>query len=316
MKHILNKKRVGLVLGLVMILGVTGCARDERLKEQQGYKETGDKAMAEEKYPEAIKAYNKAMELSMGEIGKNEVEISLNKAQVYLLQGEEEKALELYENLLKFKKKNPDIYMERGKYYIQKGEKDLAIKDFEQVATLDRTNYQRFLDIYEALESHGYKSNGVVYLENALEIHPKTKGDYAKRGYVEILMENYDNAMQELDIALEDDDNLEARFYMGIVSVEKGNMDQAKIHFQAGMKDKELKHKEAKIKERIDMSIDENIDKAKQYMEIYQLLFPEDVTGIQEIQNKIQEKETPEGEPTEGEATESETIESEETNEA
>ena len=90
-----NKKNM---IGLTMLLSATvllgGCGSSKALEREQAYRQIGINALAQGDYADAIDNFQKALDQSPGKVRNLEIDICLQKAEAYFLNGQIEEALE------------------------------------------------------------------------------------------------------------------------------------------------------------------------------------------------------------------------------
>lgn len=205
---VLKKKAfcIGTMLFLWPCCLLAGCAFGKgRPEKEEAYRKIGINAMEAENYTAAIESFNNALEQAGG-IGANEVDICYYKAAAQFAAGSLSDAVETYDTLLEYDKKNAEAYFLRGCVYLSEKESDLAQEDFQQAAGY-ASDHEIYLAIYNSLSGAGYEAQGREYLEQALEKKPgKKAGNYTVRGRIYFLEGNYDEAVENLKTAVEKGD--------------------------------------------------------------------------------------------------------------
>ncbi len=129
-----GKKRY-MLAGTLFCMGLAlanGCSTsEERLEKEEAYRQIGLNAMEEGDYEEAEEAFNNALDEARG-LGANEVDICYYKAAAQFASGSLTGAIETYDALLEYDKKNADAWFLRGCVYLKNNESDKAKEDFDK----------------------------------------------------------------------------------------------------------------------------------------------------------------------------------------
>lgn len=314
------KKRNILFAGGVMLLLagslLTGCtSKEQRLEKETAYRKIGLNAMEEGDYEKSIDAFNSALEQAK-EIGANEVDICYYKAAAQFAAGDYTKAVETYDALLEYDKKNADAYFLRGCVYLKKNESDQAKEDFKK-AVKYAANDEIYLSIYNSLAGAGCTEDANAYLEEALgKKAGRDAKNYTVKGRFYLIKEQYDNAVEQLVKAVEKGD-VEANLYLaqayealgnsteqeqcidayikeypkssvaynkqGLKAMESGDYETAISEFSAGLEADEVTN-EQELRSNLIAAYEYNLDfdKAKELMQAYLADYPEDEAAARE----------------------------------
>lgn len=312
MRHLVTGVATIFVIGCML----TGCtSEEERLEKQEAYREIGINAMEEEKYAEAVEAFNNALEQAKG-IGANEVDICYYKAAAQFAAGSYTSAIETYDALLDYDDESSDTYFLRGCVYLKNNESDKAQKDFGAAVKYAKDD-EIYLAIYNSLSGAGYEQEGKVYLEEALEKKVgRNAKNYTVKGRIYIVKEQYKKATEALTTAIEKGD-VEANLYLaqayealekpemadacldayvkeypessvaynrlGCQEMEAGNYEKAVAYFSQGLELEEVTN-EQELRSNLIAAYEYNSDfeSAKAEMEKYIKDYPEDTAAARE----------------------------------
>lgn len=169
--------------------------------------------MGKTMYAEAAQAFETALSYSDGRINNMDYDINYYLATAYYKQGELNKAINVYNAILALKGEEKDAYYLRGVIYAEQGNFDLAKADFDKVISLDKSNYDRLINIYGVLAAQGYKEAGQTYLQTAMDAGTKGMTNYEK-GRICYYLEDYENARTYLEKAREEG-GYEAALFLG-----------------------------------------------------------------------------------------------------
>lgn len=164
-------------------------------------------------YAEAAQAFETALSYSDGRVNSMDYDINYYLATAYYKLGETEKAIDVYNAILALKDGERDAYYLRGAIWAELGNLDQATADFDKAISLDKTDYDRLIDIYCVLAEHGYKDKGLSYLQTAMEAGTKDMTNYEK-GRICYYLEDYENARNYLEKA-RDEGGYEAILFLG-----------------------------------------------------------------------------------------------------
>ena len=122
-----------------------------------------------------------------------------------LNQGNYEKALDFYNQAIDIYKRDPSAYYNRGISHMELGNHENALKDYKKALKLDP----------EMSDQYTYNNMGVVYQElgdfenakdsytKAIEIDDKDGLYFHNRGYINMKLENWEDALLDYQTALE-----------------------------------------------------------------------------------------------------------------
>lgn len=229
-------KIYGLLAGGMILAGTAaGCGNKKDRENQEAYRQIGINNLEQGKYEDAAEAFQKALDQSLATIGAEELDICYYKAQAQYMAGDVEGALETYDALIAYDKKNADAYYLRGSLYLLEGESKKALLDYAAAVENDDTNYDLYIQAYSDLADAGFTDEAKQYLEAALEVSGKDAEDYAMRGKAYALLGEYDKAAEQLDKALElkSDDAL---LYRAQVYEAQGDSDKAQPLYEEYVK--------------------------------------------------------------------------------
>ena len=250
-------KRILIIISMVFLL--VGCAdtsKDEIYDEALKSMEAGDYEAAiatlqisidkETRLPESYRAQG----ISYLELGDNAAAIaslsrSLNAMETtdeafkkdvtyYLAEartnhGQIGEAIKCYTEILKTGKDEQSLFM-RGKLQLQEGNQEVAKEDFD-LATEDTRDYDVYISIFNVYDAQKMTVEGQEYLDKALEIKPEKAEDYYQRGRIYYYMKDYDKALTELTMAVNDGDDV-AVLLLGKVYIAKEDASSARSMYQ------------------------------------------------------------------------------------
>lgn len=225
-------KKITATLAAAAILGtaLTGCT-DTAAENQAAYKTIGINAMEAGDYEEAIKAFDRALEQSIGVIGSEEADICYYKADAQYRSGDTEAALATYNALLDYDDHLAEAHFLRGDLYLDQGDFESAMADYQAALSLDEKNLELYITICENLRNTGHEEEGTSLLTRATEISGNSAADHALRGRAYTLLGRYDEAAKELDEAIAGGD-IDAKLYKGQLLVLTGDSAAAKPLFE------------------------------------------------------------------------------------
>ena len=228
----MNKKKLTYITALTMLslTLITGCT-NERRENQTAYRQIGINAMESGDYAGAVDAFNSALGQCIGKITENELDICYYKAAAQYASGDSEGAVATYTAIIDYDKKAADAYYLRGCVYLKQGNTESAVSDFDAAVQYNSDDYELYVNIYENLLAYDMTEKGEEYLNKAFDIKGNSAEDYAWRGRIYYYLGQYDNAMTELNSAL-DKERVIANLYIAQVYEAQGDSENAEVYYQ------------------------------------------------------------------------------------
>ncbi len=210
----MKRKIIAFLLAATLTISVfTGCGPVDR-EAQEAYRQQGITQLQAGDYSKAAESFQLALEESLGRIGRHEVDICYYKALSQFKAGDVLAAIDTYNALIEYDKKNGEAYFLRGSAYLQCAEAevdeikkeeffDKGINDYSEAVSLDDKNYKLYIAIYDNLNALGRTEYAEEFLSRALSLECNTAQEYCDQGYVYLMLENYDKAASLLSTAVE-----------------------------------------------------------------------------------------------------------------
>lgn len=224
-------KKIGMVI-LVTVISIgtlTGCGK-EKSSDQISYRQYGINCIEAGKYEEAVDAFQKSLDESVGGIGELELDTCMYKAKAQYLMGDVAAAEETYTAVIDYNN-SADAHYLRGCMYFAVGEADKAIADFSEAVNEDDKNIELYHSVAETLMSYEYTEQANDYLQRAMNIKCKKANDYMQMGRIYTLAQDYEKAVSSLNQAIDDGEN-KANFYLGQAYAAKGEDTLAQTYYQ------------------------------------------------------------------------------------
>ena len=120
-------------------------------------------------YENAIACFEEALRSSNGFVQPVDYDLNYYLAAAYVKDGQLAEAEQVYDAILALQSDEEDAYFLRGSVRLERGDYEGAKADFDKVVSLDANNYNRLIEIYQALEHYGYKEVGREYLDTAMQ---------------------------------------------------------------------------------------------------------------------------------------------------
>lgn len=190
-------------------------------------------------YPEACVSFERCL-LNV----ENEGAEFMRDANLYLahcreLHAEEEKALDIYNTMLK-KETDPEVLFLRGRLYLKNGNQEAARADFDKAASLS-TDYNLYISIYQLYNEAHMDADGAEFLEMALAMAEQSEDADYSRGVVYYYLQNYNESKAQLMSALEKNPkNTDAMLLLGRVYLAMDDVANARAMFKEHIEDKDL----------------------------------------------------------------------------
>ncbi|MDD3338611.1 MAG: tetratricopeptide repeat protein [Lachnospiraceae bacterium] len=204
-------------------------------KLSEGYRGLGIAHIYQGDYPDAAVAF----ERSLNELTEDDP-VFKKDVQMYLAfcrsrQGETDKAIALYSEVLKTEE-DPECYFLRGKAYLGQSNFDGAKADFDKAAKLS-DDYNLFINICQAYETLRMNADGAAYLEKALELASEDENNYYNRGLIYYYLQDYTKAKEQLIAALNEGNDGNAILLLGRVYLDMEDVANARAMYQEHVKD-------------------------------------------------------------------------------
>ena len=165
------------------------------------------------KYEEAIAYLEKALRLSDGSVQDIDYDINYYLATAYFKNGQTQEALQSYDAILALRPKEIEAYYLRGYVKLCGGNFESAKEDFDKTISLDPQNYDRLIQIYNALVDNGYREVGKEYLQQVIADNEKSISNY-DLGRIYYYLEDYESAKNYLS-QVKISSDYEASLYLG-----------------------------------------------------------------------------------------------------
>lgn len=128
----IKNKFMALTLTVVLTAGMlTGCGSDDKAKDKDAYRQYGINCIENGSYDDAVDAFQKALDQSVGSVGAEELDICYYKAKAQYLSGDVDGAIDTYTAIIDYDK-DSDAYYLRGCIYFAKNDTDKGLKDLRR----------------------------------------------------------------------------------------------------------------------------------------------------------------------------------------
>ncbi|MCM1100667.1 MAG: tetratricopeptide repeat protein [Clostridium sp.] len=149
-------------------------------------------------YENAIVRFEEALRGSDGFVQPIDYDLNYYLAAAYIKNGQPEEAEGIYDAILALRSEEEDAYFLRGNVRLSRDNYEGAKADFDKVISMDAANYDRIIEIYQALEHYGYGDVGRAYLESAMRDAGDKMNDYDS-GRIHYYLGNYQQACVALE---------------------------------------------------------------------------------------------------------------------
>ena len=188
-------------------------ALDENAAERQVCRGLGLAYMGLSQYEDAITYFERALQLSDGTPRDMDFDINYYLATAYYRNNQNEDAISTYDAILSLRPKEKEAYYLRGCVKLYSGNFEEAKLDFDNTIALDSDDYNRLIQIYNALTDNGYKDVGREYLQQAISENEKSMDNY-DLGRIYYYLEDYENAREYL-LKVKISTDYESALYLG-----------------------------------------------------------------------------------------------------
>ena len=217
----------------MMLLGaciLTGCGANAE-EAKATYRQMGIEYMEQGDYASAIEAFDSALSQGVGTVGTDELDITYYKAAAQYASGDAESAMATYNAIIDFDKEAYQAYYLRGCLYCKQGDLEAAKADFSTAVKQQNNDYGLYIHIYENLHSVGEEEEAKGYLNKALSIKGDEVTNHEYRGQIYYMLGEYDNALTELNAALEAGSTY-ANLYLAKIHDDMGDATKAEEHLK------------------------------------------------------------------------------------
>lgn len=266
-----------------LAITVSGCNLTSASKEKEiDYREQGIELMDAGKYSKAVEMFQTALDQSVGVISDLDIDICYYKAAAQYNAGDVDSAIDTYNSLINYDKKNADAYYYRGTVYLVQGDTDLAAADYDEAISLDTDNYELYSNIYENYKDAGDEDTGLAYLQKALELSGDSTADNREKGYIYYLTGDNDQAVSLLTSAVSAGDE-KAMLYLSEIYINEASYSDALdlvnqgLAIEDGQYTQEFLYAEATLYEYMG-----DFETAKEKMAAYIEAYPDDEAAVRE----------------------------------
>lgn len=268
------------------------------------------------RYEEAEEYFLEALSYSNGLIEDVDYDINLYLAAVYDKMGRYEEAEEIYDAILALHPADEDVLFLRGSIRLKLDKYTEAKDDMDRVVELDGQNFERIIQIYEAMNEAGYKDAGQSYLTDALQTYEskmshfdkgrmyyymgeyqkaylaleeaKSKGDAVAYQYLGMAYEatgDYNYASSVYSSYLAKTPNAQLYNQLGLCEMKKGDYEKALAAFQAGLQVEDSDMKQSLLfNEIVAYEYLSDFEQAAALMESYLKIYPDDAAAVREYE--------------------------------
>ena len=188
-----------------------------------------------EQYFDAVKDYDKAIEL---EPNNSVIYYNRGLAKTHLWQYEE--AIEDYNKAIELDNNNSTAYYNRGLVKSYLGQYKEAIEDYNKTIELDPNNSHAYNNRGNAKDDLGRYKEAIKDYDKAIELNPNDRAAYHNRGLVKNYLRQYEEAMKDYDKAIElvpnNTDVYNYNYYnRGVIKRSLGQCDKTIKNFYKGI---------------------------------------------------------------------------------
>lgn len=176
----------------------------------------------------ALEACGKALEY--GKEPSVDIKIKDFQANINMLMGNTDGAMEIYNEIIKEDSSSADTYKARGRLYEILGNDTQAIKDYQDAIEQDSKCYDAYFALYNVYTRTGDKGKAEETINKLADIKAKTAEEVMQLGRMYYCKGDYKNAVANLEKAAKDGCN-EALYYLGMVYMAEKDYNQAAVQF-------------------------------------------------------------------------------------
>lgn len=153
--------------------------------------------------------------------------------------GQTDKAMEIYDSLLKRNADDSEVLFLKGRAELGDNDDKAAKRDFD-AATKQNPEYDLYINIFQCYDRLGKNGDGTRYLEKALKIAGQNEDEDYNKGLVNYYLKNYDSARDHLIAALKANPNhTKASLLLGQVYLKMNDTADARAVYTSALKNKD-----------------------------------------------------------------------------
>jgi tetratricopeptide (TPR) repeat protein len=177
-------------------------AREENHMRHDILKELGHALRETGRYTEALEVYGRAI---AG--GLEDPDLFWGAAEVCSEVGQEARALQLLDVLLRRDPNNPLFLRKKGQLLLRSGHRTEALAVLQQAVQAAHGDPHAFFEVAEALRAQGAYADAITYYRRGLEVDPKSRHGRLALSETLLLSGQYPEAVQIADPLLKEDPN-------------------------------------------------------------------------------------------------------------
>ena len=166
---------------------------------QEAYRGHGIAYMEEGEYEAAMQAFEIALSCQSGRVSEAEYDILLYRGETQTRMGDYDGAKQTYTVLLDTQGEKAVTYYLRGVSRVKGGDTEGGMEDMDKAISLNKNDYDMYLNCYYCLADMDQEDQGIKYLQNALVIDEKANASHKSRGAVNFLLGDYSAALTEFE---------------------------------------------------------------------------------------------------------------------
>ena len=176
------------------------------------------------KYEEALKYFQRAIEEDKGYL-----ESYYNKATIYLLTKDFDKALEIYNEILQIDIMQSEACYQKGNIlFFIKQDVEEAVKIYNKAIYLGEKNENLFYNLAQSYQAMGNKEQAIKWINRAISINPDKVEFYNKKADMLTSYNKYEEAIENYNLALiREVNNEEANHFKAILMGQVGRYEEA-----------------------------------------------------------------------------------------
>lgn len=237
MNNNLKKKATALCAATVFSLALLTACGNSRVAEQEDLKAKGIASMQAGDYSAAAASFKEALSKSRYSVGDEEIDLTFYLATADYLAGDKADAIASLDALTDLETNNANACFLRGSMYLLEGENEKAISDYDAAIAADPTDYDCYIAIYENLAARGQTDKANEYLNKALGAGKDSAKDFLNRGRIYELQGQRAAAESAYKSAADKGEGI-AALYSALLTAEDGNTEDAVNDVSAYMKEK------------------------------------------------------------------------------
>jgi Tfp pilus assembly protein PilF len=163
--------------------------------------------------PRVIQACTELLERDFYQ-GRERFPLFVNRGRAYFAQGDTQRALDDYNQAVKFAPRSAQAYYSRGVFYAAQSDDDAAVQDFGTALGISAKFVPALRQRAKIYQARSNFSSALADYSEAIRLEPKTAALWSERGYVHLRQRDFDSAVKDEEHAIQLDPKLARAYFL------------------------------------------------------------------------------------------------------